>query len=69
MVHPRGWRAVSEATRLSKIPVGVCSRSAHAPAWNHRIVRTVLIWLEKIADPLFEASLGYLDVLKAQSHP
>jgi hypothetical protein len=127
---PDGAAQWSEATRLSKNPVGAWWRSAHAPIWNHRIVRPVLIWdraggvreeslaalrdgrgaelgqaaptadefaarmadelavsrtalvartadydakrwgrtrLEKIADPLFEASLGYLDVLEA--HP
>jgi hypothetical protein len=127
---PAGATQWSEATRLSKNPVGAWWRSAHAPIWNHRIVRPVLIWdraggvredalaalrdgrgaklgqaaptaeefaarmadelavsraalvartadydakrwgrtrLEKIADPLFEASLGYLDVLEA--HP
>ena len=125
---PDGAAQWSEATRLSKNPVGAWWRSAHAPVWNHRIVRPVLIWdraggvredalgalrdgrgadlgqgaptaeefaarmadelavsraalvartadydakrwgrtrLEKIADPLFEASLGYLDVLEA----
>ena len=113
---------------MSKNPVGVWWRSAHAPIWNHRIVGPVPIWekaggvregalgalrdgrgaelgqaaptveefaarmvdelavsraalvartadydtkrwgrtrLEKIADPLFEVSLGYLDVLEA----
>jgi hypothetical protein len=126
---PQGAAEWSEATRLSKNPVGAWWRSAHAPVWNHRIVRPVLIWdlagglredavaalregrgaavgqpapspeafaarmieelavsraaltartadydakrwgrtrLEKIADPLFDASLGYLDVLEAQ---
>ena len=125
---PDGAAQWSEATRLSKNPVGVWWRSVHAPIWNHRIVCPVLIWdrasgvredalaalrdgrgaelvqarptaeefagrmadelavsraalvartadydakrwgrtrLEKIADPLFEASLGYLDVLEA----
>ena len=126
---PAGAEQWSEATRLSKNPVGAWWRSAHGPIWNHRIVRPVLIWnqaggvreealaalregrgaeighpgptpeefaarmaaelavsraalaartadydakrwgrtrLESIADPLFAASLGYLDVLKAQ---
>jgi hypothetical protein len=41
---PDGAERWSEATRLSKNPVGVWWRSAHAPVWNHRIVRPVLIW-------------------------
>ena len=34
-------------TRLSKQPVHVCWRSSHAPVWNHRIVRPLLVWDEK----------------------
>ena len=129
---PRGAQHWAQATRLSKNPVVAWWRSAHAPVWNHRIVRPVLVWdlagglrqdaleairdvrgadlgqpapqpqefsarladelaisaaeltartadyeakrwsrtpLERIADPLFEASLGYVDVLEAQPHP
>ena len=33
-------------TRLSKQPVQVCWRSSHAPVWNHRIVRPLLVWDE-----------------------
>ena len=127
---PDGAAQWSEATRLSKNPVGAWWRSAQAPVWNHHIVRPLLVWdragglredalralregrgaelgqaaptaeefaarmldelvvsraalvartadydakrwgrtrLEKLADPLFEASLGYLDVLEARS--
>lgn len=126
---PAGAGEWANATRLSKNPVVAWWRSTHAPVWNHRIVRPVLIWdaghgvrgealdallagrgaevgepapgpdefasrmaeelsvseaalarrtadyeagrwgrtsLAKIADPLFDACLGYLDVLEAQ---
>ena len=33
-------------TRLAKQPVHVFWRSAHAPVWNHRIVRPLLVWDE-----------------------
>lgn len=132
LCSPRGAQHWSQATRLSKNPVIASWRSAHAPVWNHRVVRPVLIWdltgglrqdaldalrdgrgaelghpapqpeeyrarmadelaisaaalaartadydarrwnrtpLERIADPLFEACLGYLEVLEAQPHP
>ncbi len=127
---PRGAQHWLQATSVSKNPLVVWWRSAHAPVWNHRILRPVLIWdlsdglrqnaldalrdgqgadlgdpapqpdefsarmaaelavstsaltarsadyeakrwsrtpLERVADPLFDASLGYLDVLEGQS--
>jgi hypothetical protein len=42
--EPPGARHWAEATRLSKNPVLVWWRSAHAPVWNHRIDRPVLAW-------------------------
>lgn len=44
--EPRGTRHWAEATRLSKNPVLAWWRSAHAPVWNHRIVRPALVWDE-----------------------
>lgn len=43
---PLGGDAWVETTRLSKYPVLTWWRSAHAPVWNHRIVRPVLVWDE-----------------------
>lgn len=31
-------------TRLARNPISVLWRSAHAPVWNHRIVRPLLVW-------------------------
>ena len=44
LCSPHGSQHWSQATRLSKNPVTARWRSAHAPVWNHRIVRPVLIW-------------------------
>lgn len=41
---PNGAEHWSNATRLSKNPVSPRWRSQHAPVWNHRITRPVLIW-------------------------
>jgi hypothetical protein len=30
--------------RLNKNPVHAYWRSAHAPVWNHEVVRPVLLW-------------------------
>ena len=43
---PLGGDAWVEMTRLSKYPVARWWRSEHAPVWNHRIVRPVLVWDE-----------------------
>jgi hypothetical protein len=42
--QPRGAQHWANATRLSKNPVLYWWRSAHAPVWNHRIVRPALVW-------------------------
>ncbi len=42
--QPRGAQHWANATRLSKNPVLAWWRSAHAPVWNHRIVRPALVW-------------------------
>jgi hypothetical protein len=42
--EPRGSQHWANATRLSKNPVLAWWRSAHAPVWNHRIVRPALVW-------------------------
>jgi hypothetical protein len=44
--EPPGAQHWSNATRLAKNPVLPWWRSAHAPVWNHRIVRPVLVWDE-----------------------
>jgi hypothetical protein len=43
---PQGADGWSDMTRLSKYPLLKWWRSAHAPVWNHRIVRPVLVWSE-----------------------
>ena len=43
---PAGGDAWADTTRLSKYPIVRWWRSAHAPVWNHRIVRPVLLWDE-----------------------
>jgi len=43
---PSGAQVWAETTRLSKYPVLRWWRSAHAPVWNHRIVRPLLVWDE-----------------------
>jgi hypothetical protein len=42
--EPQGAQHWANATRLSKNPVLAWWRSAHAPVWNHRIVRPALVW-------------------------
>ena len=42
--EPPGSEHWANATRLSKNPVLPWWRSAHAPVWNHRIVRPALVW-------------------------
>lgn len=42
--EPPGSQHWANATRLSKNPVLAWWRSAHAPVWNHRIVRPALVW-------------------------
>lgn len=44
MCRPEGAERWADMTRLSKKPVGVWWRSAHAPVWNHRIVGPLLVW-------------------------
>jgi hypothetical protein len=44
--EPHGTRHWADATRVSKNPVSVWWRSAHAPVWNHRIERPALVWDE-----------------------
>src|SRR5664279_4887505 len=43
---PPGGEAWASATRMAKNPILPWWRSAHAPVWNHRIVRPLLIWDE-----------------------
>jgi hypothetical protein len=42
--EPPGAQHWANATRLTKNPVLVWWRSAHAPVWNHRIERPALVW-------------------------
>lgn len=42
--EPSGAQHWSNATRLAKSPVIARWRSKHAPVWNHRIDRPVLLW-------------------------
>jgi hypothetical protein len=42
--EPRGSQHWANAVRLTKNPVTPWWRSVHAPVWNHRIVRPVLVW-------------------------
>ena len=42
--EPQGAQHWASATRLNKNPVLAWWRSAHAPVWNHRIVRPALVW-------------------------
>jgi hypothetical protein len=42
--EPPGSQHWANATRLNKNPIGAWWRSAHAPVWNHRIVRPALVW-------------------------
>ncbi len=44
MCRPDGADYWVDMKRASKSPVGIWWRSSHAPVWNHRIVRPVLIW-------------------------
>jgi hypothetical protein len=44
--EPRGAQHWANATRLAKNPIVPWWRSAHAPVWNHRIDRPVLLWDE-----------------------
>lgn len=41
---PPAGEAWANSTRLSKNPILPWWRSAHAPVWNHRIVRPLLVW-------------------------
>jgi len=43
---PPGGEAWANSTRMSKNPILPWWRSAHAPVWNHRIERPLLIWDE-----------------------
>ena len=56
--EPRGAEHWSNATRLAKNPILPWWRSAHAPVWNHRIQRPVLIW--DIESGVREAALAAL---------
>ncbi|MGC9669890.1 DUF7711 family protein [Planosporangium sp. 12N6] len=42
--EPHGAQHWASATRLTKNPIVAWWRSAHAPVWNHRIDRPVLVW-------------------------
>jgi hypothetical protein len=42
--EPPGAHHWSNATRLSKNPILAWWRSAHAPIWNHRVIRPALVW-------------------------
>jgi hypothetical protein len=42
--EPPGAQHWANATRLTKNPILPWWRSAHAPVWNHRIERPVLVW-------------------------
>ncbi len=44
MVRPEGADRWADMTRASKNPVCIWWRPTHAPVWNHRIVRPLLIW-------------------------
>lgn len=41
---PRGAQHWGNANRLDRLPLRVRWRSAHAPVWNHEIVRPALVW-------------------------
>jgi hypothetical protein len=43
---PPGGQGWLDSTRLSKYPVLTWWRSLHAPVWNHRVVRPLLVWDE-----------------------
>ena len=42
--EPKGAQHWANAVRLNKNPVHAYWRSAHAPVWNHEVVRPVLLW-------------------------
>ncbi|GAA1821717.1 hypothetical protein HC028_22890 [Planosporangium flavigriseum] len=42
--EPPGAQHWANATRLARNPITAWWRSAHAPVWNHRIVRPALVW-------------------------
>ncbi len=44
LTEPRGAQHWGNANRLPQNPIRPYWRSAHAPVWNHRIVRPTLIW-------------------------
>ncbi len=44
LTEPAGGQHWANATRTSKNPVAVSWRSVHAPVWNHRVDRPVLLW-------------------------
>ncbi len=41
---PPAAEAWANSTRMSRNPILAWWRSAHAPVWNHRIVRPLLVW-------------------------
>jgi hypothetical protein len=54
--EPQGAHHWANATRLNKNPVLAWWRSAHAPVWNHRIVRPALVWdAEGVRDDVLNA--------------
>jgi hypothetical protein len=44
LAEPRGAAHWANATRLHQNPIRPLWRSAHAPVWNHRIVRPAPLW-------------------------
>lgn len=58
MCRPVGADYWADLTRASKNPVGIWWRSSHAPVWNHRIVRPLLVW--DAAEGIREDSMGAL---------
>ena len=55
---PPGVQRWGETTRLSKKPMLRWWRSVHAPVWNHRIVRPLLVWDE--TDGIGDAAMAAL---------
>lgn len=56
--EPAGARHWCQATRVAQQPVQIWWRSVHAPVWNHRIQRPVLLW--DVADGVREEALAAL---------
>jgi hypothetical protein len=44
LTEPPGAQHWGNANRLPQLPLRVRWRSAHAPVWNHRLVRPALVW-------------------------